>query len=34
MTSPARSRRPLVDLHRHLEGAVRTSTILDLARRE
>jgi adenosine deaminase len=34
LTSPAWSRRPLVDLHRHLEGAVRTSTILDLARRE
>lgn len=26
--------RPLVDLHRHLEGAVRTSTIVELARRE
>jgi adenosine deaminase len=28
------SRRPLVDLHRHLEGAVRVSTVLELARRE
>jgi adenosine deaminase len=26
--------RPLVDLHRHLEGSVRTSTILEVARRE
>jgi adenosine deaminase len=26
--------RPLVDLHRHLEGAVRVSTVLELARRE
>lgn len=25
--------RPLIDLHRHLEGAVRTSTMLDIARR-
>ncbi|MGI5128308.1 adenosine deaminase [Pseudonocardia sp. CA-107938] len=24
---------PLVDLHRHLEGAMRTSTVLDIARR-
>lgn len=28
------SRRPLVELHRHLEGSVRTSTILEVARRE
>ncbi len=28
------SRRPLIDLHRHLEGAVRVSTVLELARRE
>ena len=28
------SRRPLVDLHRHLEGAIRSSTVLELARRE
>lgn len=28
------TRRPLVDLHRHLEGAVRVSTVLELARRE
>jgi adenosine deaminase len=28
------SRRPLVDLHRHLEGAIRASTVLELARRE
>jgi adenosine deaminase len=28
------ARRPLVDLHRHLEGAVRVSTVLELARRE
>ena len=27
-------RRPLIDLHRHLEGAIRTSTVLELARRE
>lgn len=33
MASSARHR-PLVDLHRHLEGAVRTSTIIELARRE
>lgn len=26
-------RRPLIDLHRHLEGAVRVSTVLELARR-
>lgn len=28
------SRLPLVDLHRHLEGSVRTSTILEVARRD
>ena len=27
-------RGPLIDLHRHLEGAVRVSTVLELARRE
>lgn len=27
-------RQPLIDLHRHLEGAVRVSTVLELARRE
>jgi adenosine deaminase len=31
---PDAVRRPLVDLHRHLEGAVRVSTVLELARRE
>jgi adenosine deaminase len=28
------TRLPLVDLHRHLEGAVRSSTIIEIARRE
>lgn len=28
------NRRPLVDLHRHLEGAIRASTVLELAHRE
>lgn len=28
------TRSPMVDLHRHLEGSVRTSTVLDIARRE
>jgi adenosine deaminase len=30
----ANASRPLVDLHRHLEGAIRVSTVLELARRE
>jgi adenosine deaminase len=33
-TEAGASRRPLVDLHRHLEGAIRASTVLELARRE
>ena len=28
------TRRPLVDLHRHLEGSVRTTTVLEIAQRE
>ncbi|WP_375499190.1 hypothetical protein [uncultured Jatrophihabitans sp.] len=24
---------PLIDLHRHLEGSIRTSTVLEIARR-
>jgi adenosine deaminase len=28
------NRRPLVDLHRHLEGAMRSSTVVELAHRE
>jgi adenosine deaminase len=31
---PSVNRRPLVDLHRHLEGAIRASTVLELAQRE
>lgn len=30
---PPNSRLPLIDLHRHLEGAVRASTVLDIAER-
>jgi adenosine deaminase len=25
---------PLIDLHRHLEGSIRSSTFLDVARRD
>jgi adenosine deaminase len=31
---PYADRRPLIDLHRHLEGAIRTSTVVELAHRE